>query len=384
MIGIRQSPANWSSASPLQQRPRAAATASLQAAHCAATGTHGSIPALLTQAAARHTSFTALPQKLETGKIIKDTKQIRQDTNAVFKALSECETNTLKNFGARKNKNSDTATSDKRNADIKKAYKILRDSPNEIPKAENEKFAKKFAYGGQKTFRSILSQHPELERNIDPLSQGFRDVKTGLYCELRQTNTDTSAPEFVLCFPGTGAAAMDRKQWSANINQAIGKGDVPPAYRQAAQLTELIKTALDKTGAKLTVAGHSMGGGIANYVGLKHDISSVCYNAAPLGGACLRDLGAIPKDRLDKQLHIRCKGDPVSSPKVQQKLQSFLQIWNKEKIWVPRNAGTICEVSRDYASEKVGQDRHLLSIFDAWYDPLSSQPKTNINLLQMA
>lgn len=403
MIGIRQSPISRSTTDPtdatdaVQQRPRANAKSSKTPSRCAALYAYGAIPAHLAQPAVSRAmlKLLAVPQKVETVPAYKNSAPIRQATEQVFKALRECETNVSKCFDAPKKKDPNTLTSNKREADVRKAYKIWRDSPAGLSKTEMEKREKvwntankqagmRITYIGPRVLREILKQDAALERNIDPVSHGFRDVKTGLYCELRQTNTDMDKPEYVLCFPGTGAAAMDRKQWSTNINQAIGMGEVPPAYQQAADLAKLIKTALEKTGAKLTVGGHSMGGGIANYVGLKHDISSVCYNAAPLGGACLRDLGTIPQDRLEKQLHIRCKGDQVSSPKVQQKLQSFLQTWNKEKIWVPRNAGTICEVGKDFAPEKSGQDRHLLSIFDSWYDPLSLPPKVNINLLHMA
>lgn len=403
MIGIRQSPISRSTTDVTdatdvaKQRPRANAKSSSTRPRCAALHAYGAIPAHLTQPALSRAmlKLLAVPQKVETAPVYKDSAPIRQSTEQVFKALSECESNVSKYFDASKSKNPNSLTSDKRAADVRKAYKIWRDSPASLSKTEMEKREKvwntankqagiRLTYIGPRVLREILKQDAALERNIDPLSHGFRDVKTGLYCELRQTNTDMDNPEYVLCFPGTGAAAMDRKQWSTNISQAIGTGDVPPAYQQAADLTNLIKTALEKTGAKLTVAGHSMGGGIANYVGLKLDISSVCYNAAPLGGACLRDLGTIPQDRLDKQLHIRCKGDPVCSPKVQEKLQSFLQIGSKEKIWVPRNAGAICEIGKDYAPDKAGRDRHLLSVFDAWYDPRRLPPKVNINLLQMA
>jgi len=395
MSKIGQSPRNWLVPDCVQQGPRTNTALPLARQHCANLPAKGDIPLHLSQPAVIRASLTpsAKPQKAEKGGEKLNFENIRKDTKDAFGALSKCEENVYNNFSTKKNP--DTQASDKKNSNLKKAYKIWRDSPADLPKEVMEKNTKAWRDASQSLGRSykdpgakklieVLKQNATLESKIDPFANGFRDVKTGLYCELHQVNFNAAIPEYVLCFPGTGAGAMDRMQWLNNIDQAIGTGEVPPAYKQAAELTELIKTTLDKTGAKLTVAGHSLGGGIANYVGLKHDIQSVCYNAAPLGGACLRDLGSITEDKLEKQLHIRCKGDAVSSPKVQQKLQSFLQIWNKEKIWVPRNAGTICNVNKDYAPEKRGFDRHLLSIFDPWYSIVSLPPKVNINLLLMA
>ena len=380
----------------VQQGPRSNTALTLARHRCATLPALGAITPHPAQPAVTTKSFTLsiVPQKIKSEKTHKDAKEIRQDTKAVFEALSNCEANASKNFSNKRVKSTNEARR-KAESNHLKAYKVWRDSPADTPKEKMETIEadgrKLFKYLGR-SFRAkgtmklieVLKHNVALESKIEPYSDGFRDVKTGLYCELHQVSLDPKKAEYVLCFPGTGAGAMDRMQWLNNIDQAIGTGEVPPAYKQAAELVDLIKTNLNKSNAKLTVAGHSLGGGIANYVGLKHDIPSVCYNAAPLGGACLRDLGTIPQDKLNMQLHIRCKGDLVSSPKVQQKLQSFLQIWNKKEIFTPRNAGTICNVGRDFEPEKSGFDRHRLTIFDSWYALSNKPPEININLLQMA
>lgn len=394
MISIRQTTASWSSSSDVQPRP--VAKLSMAPQRCAAVSTHGAIPAHLAQPSVTHAplKLAVVPQELEKNPASKDSGQIRKETAKVFNALGSCEANAYKNFSVKKEKSTNEA---RRIAESNhwKAYKTWRNSPADLPKEKMEanttagRAATKYLGGGYKNLGArklieVVKHNVTLESKIDPFSNGFRDVKTGLYCELREIGHDPNVPEYVLCFPGTGVGAMDRKQWKNNIQQAIGKGNVPAAYKQAAELTALIKAELDKTGTKLTLVGHSMGGGIANYAGLKHDVSSVCYNAAALGGACLRDLGDIPSERLEKQTHIRGKGDPVCSLKVQQKLQSFLQIWHKEEIWVPRNAGTIYEIGKHHAPGMGVHERHLLTFFDDWYQPQRSTPESKVNLLLMA
>jgi putative lipase involved disintegration of autophagic bodies len=76
------------------------------------------------------------------------------------------------------------------------------------------------------------------------------------------------------------------------------------------QALELAKTIQDKLAAKgqtLELTGHSMGGGVANYVGLKLNLPAVCYNSAALGRACLKDIGEANLENLKKQTHISPK-----------------------------------------------------------------------------
>ena len=396
MTGIKQATTSWSTSSALRPHPQAATRLSLAPQRCAALSTLGAIPAhpaqpTLTRAPLK---LAVVPQELEKDPTSKNSGQIQKETAKVFEALGKCETNAYNTFSKKKEKSENQVWA-KRDSDNRKAYKAWRDSPADLSqekmeinatagRAASKGLGRSYKDQGAKKLIEVVKHNVTLESKIDPVSNGFRDVKTGLYCELHQISRDPNAPEFVLCFPGTGSGEMNSKQWKNNIKQAIGTGKVPAAYQQAAALTALIKADLDKTGAKLTLAGHSMGGGIANYAGLKQDVSSVCYNAAALGGACLRDLGDIPRERLEKQTHIRGKGDPVCSPKVQQKLQSFLQIWHKEKIWVPRNAGTIYEIGKNHAPEMGIHERHLLTFFDAWYEPQRSAPESKVNLLRMA
>ena len=133
----------------------------------------------------------------------------------------------------------------------------------------------------------LLAGSP-LSTNLDPLTGVFRDSKTGLYAELKPLGSTSG--KYVLCFGSTGVGRMTMKQIKVDIAQVLNKTKVPAAYEQAARLAaELIK----ETGAEITVTGQSMGGGIANYVGMKLGIESVCYNPAALGQAAIKDLEKI-------------------------------------------------------------------------------------------
>ena len=171
--------------------------------------------------------------------------------------------------------------------------------------------------------KALLGNNDDLKSKINQVKGAFQDNSTGLYFEIHnKVKGKNKSPQYVVVFPGTGIPGMTDIQWKNNISQITGQGGVPPAYRQAEQLIAVIKSNLPE-GATLELAGHSLGGGIANYTGLKHDLRSTCFNAAALGKACLEDLGEIPKDRLEKQVHIRIKSDWLSSARFLQKFQKF-------------------------------------------------------------
>ena len=108
-------------------------------------------------------------------------------------------------------------------------------------------------------------------------------MKTGLYAELHLDPRDPTGKNYVLCFPGTGAAGNITQQWKYNIDQATGKKKIPPPYEAGLRLATELQEVISKQGGTLSLAGHSLGGGIANYCGFMLDIPSVAFNAAPLG-----------------------------------------------------------------------------------------------------
>jgi hypothetical protein len=219
----------------------------------------------------------------------------------------------------------------------------------------------------------LLPTESPFRHLLDPFTGGIRDVQTGLYAEL---HVDKASDDLVLVFPGTGAADMNTKQWLTNLAQFSGQGEVPAMYAQAAALAKEIQTLQakfsfdDSSQGGLQLVGHSLGGGIANYVGLKHDIPATCYNAAALGRSCLKDLGEIPEERIVQQTHIHFKGDTVSSKKTQSRLATLLTVVWQVEIVAPRHIGVIYDLKPQDSTRNLDfWGRHRSSAFDAHYYP---------------
>ena len=224
----------------------------------------------------------------------------------------------------------------------------------------------------QGTMAKLLTD-PTYKGLIDPVTGGFRDPSTGLYCELVPLTQDTNSAiskvtGYVLCFPGVGAANMRSTQLLSSVKQFLGVGGVPTMHSQALERAKTIGDKLSAEGKTLELTGHSMGGGVANYVGLKLNLPAVCYNAAALGRACLKDIGEAHLENLKKQTHIRLEGDFATHPSVTRKLMAFLTLGKKN--YVPRNIGVINEIKTSdhyFPRDRFGLDRHALDSLHDWY-----------------
>lgn len=148
------------------------------------------------------------------------------------------------------------------------------------------------------------------------------------------------------------------QQWKVNLTNF--KGDaIPKAFQQAAQLTQEINEAVIAQGGELQLAGHSLGGGIANYVGLKLGLSAVCFNPAGMGSACINDLGNdITQEQLNTQTHLVIENDLVSDGKA----IKMLQMLSGHSLII---AGNVYEVAKDHPEypQLKSADRHLLDAF---------------------
>jgi len=174
--------------------------------------------------------------------------------------------------------------------------------------------------------------------------------------------------KYALCFPGFGAKDMAGAQLSTCIQQFLGVGGVPPMYEKACKLAKLLNQKLGEADQQLELTGHSMGGGIANYVGIKLELPSVCFNAAALGRACLKDIGEVKMSTLINQKHIRLEDDFATHPSALRKLITFFTLGSK--IHVPRNVGAIYEIKSNdqfYPRNHGIMDRHLLDAMGNWY-----------------
>lgn len=219
----------------------------------------------------------------------------------------------------------------------------------------------------RKTLMKKLLEGSEFAGMVDEKTGIFRDPRTGLCCQLQPL--DRSRKTYALCIPGIGPGEMFGTQVSASVQQFLGVGGVPEIYSQALKLADFLSTKLEEQGGKkLELTGHSMGGGIANYVGLKLDLPSVCFNAAAIGRACLKDIGEVSPDTLKKQTHIRMENDFATHPPVTRKLMAFFFL-GREK-YIPRNVGVIYEIKTNdplYPREKDTMGRHLLDAIKDWY-----------------
>lgn len=224
--------------------------------------------------------------------------------------------------------------------------------------------------GRAETPTERLLKGTKFEAFIDPATGAFRDPSTGLYCELQPVRSDSmyKVTGYALCFPGAGAAGMSSTQMLSSVKQFLGIGGVPKMHSQALELANIIQEKLATEGKTLELTGDSMGGGIANYVGLKLKLPSVCYNAAALGRACLKDIGATELGNLKQQIHIRLKGNFATNPSTTRLLTAFFTLGINTHA--PRNIGAIYEIKTsdpNFPRDRYGVDRYALDSLHNWY-----------------
>jgi hypothetical protein len=235
----------------------------------------------------------------------------------------------------------------------------------------------------------LLAGSP-LSTKLDPLTGVFRDSKTGLYAELKPLGSKPG--NYALCFGSTGNGRMTMKQIKVDIDQVLNQRKIPVSYKQAVELTNFLHNALKQKkqnewnilGIKETVknsdlnfivTGQSMGGGIANYVGLKLGIKSVCFNAAPLGGTATQDLkdsGCLTKENIALSKIINQDNDIVAAKKYQKIISQLADVGE------PQNIGQIYVAKKtDIPAENIQtrgyQARHLTSSFQRFYYPKNIQ-----------
>ena len=133
-------------------------------------------------------------------------------------------------------------------------------------------------------------------------SEGFiYDKKSGLTAYVLH-NPASSPKEVRLVFGGTTSGkstgglnkrsllngGFTLKQWIANAKNAV-LGKTPDSYKQAKILTDKVLQMMDANpryqGFKLTVSGHSKGGGEAAYAALARDkpLEAICFSSAEMG-----------------------------------------------------------------------------------------------------
>lgn len=123
---------------------------------------------------------------------------------------------------------------------------------------------------------------------------------------------DDNTGEFTLAFRGSeaGSYADIREDWfMTNAGQVLGS-EVPASYEQARNLAGKVKAAL---GDDVMITGHSMGGGLANYAAVAHDLDYTVFNAAGLSDATISALGDRVENYGGKGVVINDQYDPLTN-----------------------------------------------------------------------
>ncbi len=262
--------------------------------------------------------------------------------NAFIKDQTLRGTGHLKNYAAFKDERRAALSSSKKNPiDVSKSS-----SYQEL--SNNRRLAARSAFDpldGDSPMEKYLPPGSKFRRALEPELGSVRDIRTGLNAQLvRSEGRPRGTPDrYILAFPGTGVVNSAGKQWLTNITQFLGIGGVPKMYRQALELAQEIQQQLPD-GCKLELCGHSLGGGIASYVGLSLGMKAVGFNSSPLGADCikaLRKAGALTPDRLENLTQIRTEGDPVTSRTVNTLLTRLASSDALSALRVPQLPGKV-------------------------------------------
>ncbi len=237
---------------------------------------------------------------------------------------------------------------------------------------------------GNSPLEEHLPKNSPFRRLLEPELGSIRDVTTGLNAQLERR--EGKPPTYILTFPGTQVVNTAGAQWKANIQQFLGFGGVPKMYRQAVELAREIQKEISTMDPKpeLKLCGHSLGGGIASYVGLSLGMEAVGFNSAPLGPACmtaLRKANALTPERLGKLKQIRTQGDPVSGRTVNTLLAGLMYGDGLFGMRAPQLLGTVFTISREssnpFNTEGSTIARHTMSGFtNAYSNTGAAQSKT--------
>ncbi len=117
-----------------------------------------------------------------------------------------------------------------------------------------------------------------------------------------------------------GGVESTKKQLFHNFNQAIREDYIPVHFEQAANFTSTVKAQTDH---EVSVAGHSLGGGLSSYAAAMagtadSPMMAHCYNSVQLGKTLLESIAnkkcttlEEAKRLISKITHFTIKGDPT-------------------------------------------------------------------------
>ena len=170
----------------------------------------------------------------------------------------------------------------------------------------------------------VLDQSPQFEGRLKQGKGLLYDTKTGFVASVFK---DGKTGQVKVVFGGTTAGQKlpfpdDKKllfrQTMADAANFTG-AFIPECYEQAAEMARLAQKHFDPDNqGKVSLTGHSLGGGMAQYAAAMHKLPANCFSAAALGKAALTELnqqGALDPDWIKENItQVMVKGDPVSNP----------------------------------------------------------------------
>jgi hypothetical protein len=138
----------------------------------------------------------------------------------------------------------------------------------------------------------------------------FHDPLTNFHADLYEYTAADGTRRWILAFRGTEATSL--RDWLTNL--ANGLGISTAQYEMAARLAGRVQELARAQGIELWLAGHSKGGGQAQFAGLEHGIPTISFNGAGLSYAQMERFlasGQLAENRGDIT-HINNQGDILS------------------------------------------------------------------------
>lgn len=184
-----------------------------------------------------------------------------------------------------------------------------------------------------KTFKEQFAGNlPAPGQRRDGVMTHLWDGKTGFSAGIAY---DPERREMTIGFPGLGAS---KKSLAQSLRCAMNwLGFVPKNMSQASKLTRLVKEHVDRLNQdlppdqqiKLTLTGHSMGGGLASYAALRNKVPAVVFNPMRLGWGARARVGQSRLQQADKYLtEVITQGDWVSDSNLSKLYAPLVPVFN--------------------------------------------------------
>jgi Lipase (class 3) len=162
-----------------------------------------------------------------------------------------------------------------------------------------------------------VTQKPPAPGQLRPeVMTHLSDPRTGFSAGITY---DPDRREVVIAFSGLGSSRMTARQALRTAMNWLGF--IPKNMSQASKLTRLVKQHIDEVNRslpegqklKLTLTGHSMGGGLASYAALRNQVPGVVTNPMRLGWGARARIGQSRLVEADKYLtEVVVQGDWVA------------------------------------------------------------------------